>query len=211
MFAALMTFIREYHMRRSVLSNFLFVLVCGITAELPGAERASADADRDRAQILQVSARVAAPTAGDERRCAFLGRCGSFTLIGAKGTAAYMLGRQQYIADLVVDDEDENWWIYSPVGNSDAATTKWAFAKRPFCGKYRVLRFANGRWWRFEDTTAWGIGLGDSGAQVSSAANTGPSNQELLDSLQRIEGKLKAIQPDNQPSLSDLEKQLRKP
>jgi hypothetical protein len=44
------------------------------------------------------------------RRCAFLGRCRNFTVIGQKGTAAYRLGAGQYIADLISAGEDKHWW-----------------------------------------------------------------------------------------------------
>lgn len=143
-----------------------------------------------------------------DRRCVFLGRCGSFTLIGAEGTAAYLLGRDEYIADLVAAGEDENWWLYRVQGNGDPQTSMWAFARKPHCGKYRVLKYSNGAWRVFEDTRAWGAGLGNS--RRFAAATSEPSNQELLDKLRQIEGKLNAIQPGGRPSLSELEQQLKK-
>lgn len=144
----------------------------------------------------------------EKRRCAFLGRFGCFTLIGSKGTAAYMLGNEQYIADLASEREDPNWWIYRAIGNGDPWTTGWAFARRPQCGKYTVLRFSNGAWRKYEQTDAWGTGLGESGG-TAAVLDSGPTNQELLDKLRDIEGKLQEIQPGVRPSLEDLENQIK--
>lgn len=140
-----------------------------------------------------------------ERRCAFLGRFGSFTVIGTAGTAAYSLGNNKYIADLVVAGEEANWWLYRPTSGGDPATRLWAFARQPWCGKYRVMRYSNGAWREYEQTEAWGRGLGDSTTATFSA---GPTNQVLLDTLRAIENKLKLIQPD-QTSLTDLENLLK--
>lgn len=142
----------------------------------------------------------------EERRCAFLGNFGSFTLIGDTGTAAYRLGKGEYIADLRTAGDDPNWWIYRPTGNGDPSTTLWAFARKPICGKYTVLRFAKGAWRHYEKTDAWGIGLGSSGIRTSSP---GPTNQELLDKLREIEGKLNSIQPGSRPSLLEIENQIK--
>jgi hypothetical protein len=146
-----------------------------------------------------------------KRRCAFLGQCGSFTLISSNGTAAYVLGNERYIADLKSAGEDPNWWLYVPAGG-DLWTQKWAFARNPECGKYRVLRRVNGTWWEFDRTDAWGAGLGGSRAVPTAAAAGEPSNQQILNKLLDIEEKLNVIQPGPRPSLQDLENQIqRKP
>lgn len=119
-------------------------------------------ADQLAANVSRTTAQVA------ERRCAFLGRNGSFHLIGDSGTAAYQLGRDQYIADLVSVGQDANYWLYRPVANGDPSTVMWAFARRPICGRYGVLRYSNGTWRRFEATNAWGIGLGEELAGAAS-------------------------------------------
>jgi hypothetical protein len=143
------------------------------------------------------------------RRCAFLGQCGSFTLIGSNGTAAYILGNDRYIADLKSAGEDPNWWLYVPAGG-DPWTQKWAFARNPECGKYRVLRRVNGTWWDFDRTDAWGAGLGRSRAVPTAAAAGEPSNQQILNKLLDIEEKLNVIQPGAKPSLQDLENQIQR-
>ena len=145
----------------------------------------------------------------ENRRCAFLGRFGSFTVIGSTGTAAYMLGKDKYIAGLRSAGEDPNWWMYRPTGNGDPSTTMWAFARNPRCGKYNVLRFANGAWRQYEQTSAWGIGLGGFSGAAAAASSAGPTNQELLDKLRDIEGKLNAIQPGPRPSLIDIENAVK--
>lgn len=97
------------------------------------------------------------------RRCAYLGRWGSFHIINAGGTAAYVLGRGQYIADLAFAGEDQNFWYYSPTNGGDQATAKWAFARQPDrCGRYWVWRMDRAGWHRYESTRAWGEGLGES-------------------------------------------------
>jgi hypothetical protein len=143
------------------------------------------------------------------RRCAFLGQCGSFTLIGSNGTGAYILGNDRYIADLTSAGEDPNWWLYVPAGG-DPWTQKWAFARNPECGKYRVLRRVNGAWWDFDRTDAWGSGLGGSRAVPTAAAAGEPSNQQILNKLLDIEEKLNVIQPGARPSLQDLENQIQR-
>ncbi|GAA4422369.1 hypothetical protein [Bremerella cremea] len=145
-----------------------------------------------------------------ERRCAFSGRCGSFTILGPLGTAAYKIGGKGYIADLVVSDPDPNWWLYKPVSNGDPSTKMWAFARKPRCGKYSVLRFSNGAWRVYERTEAWGQGLGEDGtfAAEPTYGAPGASIDEVLDKLRDIEGKLKAIQPGPSPSLLDLERKI---
>ncbi len=144
----------------------------------------------------------------DARRCAFLGRFGAFTIINAEGTAAYKLGNGKYIADLKHYRDDANWWLYKPAGNGDPATTMWAFARKPRCGTYQVLRFANGAWRKFESTDAWGLNIGAGG--IATAADvSGPTNQDLLDKLRELEGKLNTIQPGLTPSLQDLENQIK--
>jgi hypothetical protein len=150
-----------------------------------------------------------------QRRCAFIGRCGSFILIGSGGTAAYILGTERYIADLVFDSEDPNWWIYRPTpGSGDPGTTGWAFARVPFCGKYRVLRFANGVWSDFDLTDAWGGGLGSPTRTVTRTVTVRvqPNNQELLNAIRDVERKVDQIRPvPNGPSLLDLQNQIKKP
>src|SRR4051794_28327941 len=82
-------------------------------------------------------------TSDNDRRCAYLGYCGGFTLIGSNGTAAYKLGDKRYIADLALEFEDDNWWVYHPTANGDRSTKAWAFARHPRGGKYTVMRFSN--------------------------------------------------------------------
>jgi hypothetical protein len=94
-------------------------------------------------------------------RFAYLGRCGSFHLIGAGGSAAYLLGNEKYVADLRSVGDDANHYRYQP-SKGDRSTTGWAFSRKPDnCGLYPVWRQQDGRWHLFERTTAWGIGLGD--------------------------------------------------
>jgi hypothetical protein len=104
------------------------------------------------------------------RRCAFLGRFGSFHVFQNNGTAAYYLGPTPYIADLAPSREDNRYWYYRPVGNGDPETTEWAFSRQPDrCGQYWVWRFARGGWRRYEPTKAWGDGLGSVATVTSSA------------------------------------------
>jgi hypothetical protein len=137
-----------------------------------------------------------AEKAEEARRCAFLGMFGSFHLIGSKGTAAYMLGNDKYIADLRAAGEEKNWWLYRPTGNGDPWTTMWAFARNRGCdGKYSVLRKVNGVWCQYEQTEAWGDEL-DRPGQVPVRAFSdegGPSNAELLEKLRGMDDKLDAI------------------
>jgi hypothetical protein len=142
----------------------------------------------------------------NERRCAYIGYCGSFTLIGDTGTAAYKIGNNRYLADIELENEDENWWVYAVRAHGDGATKGWAFSRHPHGGRYRVLRYSNGAWRLFDRSEAWGIGLGESFGEARTAVrDTGPSNQELLNVLRDIEGKLKTIQPESSPSLKDIE------
>src|SRR4051812_31126709 len=78
---------------------------------------------------------------GETRRCAFIGPCGSFTVVGSTGTAAYKLGDNRYIADLAPVGDEPNWWIYRPASNGDPSTLLWAFARRREHGKYSVMRY----------------------------------------------------------------------
>jgi hypothetical protein len=145
---------------------------------------------------------------GSVTRCAYLGRCGSFHVIGTGGTAAYLLGSGEFIADLSFSSQDNDYWQFRAT-NGDPATKFWAFAAHPDnCGRYWVWRYSNGAWRQFESTRAWGEGLGEP-VVGSAAAATGPTNQELLENLREIEGRLKAIQPDGRPSLRDLENQIK--
>jgi hypothetical protein len=92
-------------------------------------------------------------------RCAYLGRWGSFHLIGNGGSAAYALGGDRYVADLEFTDQDANHWYYSPT-HGDPLTTSWAFARQKDCnGMYAVWRLAGGRWCFYENTQGWGDGL----------------------------------------------------
>jgi hypothetical protein len=144
--------------------------------------------------------------AGQSTRCAYLGQCGSFHLIGDGGTAAYTLGGGQFIADLSFSSQDNDYWQYR-AQNGDPSTGYWAFARRPDrCGRYMVWRFANGTWCRYESTRAWGKGLGES---IAKAAASEPTNQELLDKLNDVLIKLDTIQPGARPSLEDIENQIR--
>ena len=52
------------------------------------------------------------------------------------------------------------------------------------------------------------MGLSETGQIAATVAE--PTNQELLDKLRQIEGKLNAIQPGGRPSLLELEQQLKK-
>jgi len=113
--------------------------------------------------------------AEDQRRCAYLGKWGSFHLIGSAGSAAYALGNDRFIADLTFVREDTLYWYYRP-SKGDASTTLWAFARRPYCGKYWVWRHAQGGWKRYEATRAWGDGLG--------APTTAQTAIDVVDQLQ---------------------------
>lgn len=199
-------------MQRAILVS-MWYLVLGSVAFAGGAPRAKEKRPEQASAALNRSAsmkRTAQNVDENEpaRRCAFLGRCGSFTVIGANGTAAYRLGNGQFIADLRSAGEDANWWLYRPVGSGDPSTVMWAFARFPRCGRYRVLRFANGAWRFYEQTEAWGNGLGQSGGLQASFE--GPTNTELLNKLQAIEGKLNDIQRSARPSLNDLEDLIKK-
>lgn len=145
---------------------------------------------------------------GAERRCAFIGPCGSFTVIGFEGTAAYRLGHRRFIADLESAGEDPNWWLYRSVAHGDGVTTMWALARRPSCGKHTIMRFSNGAWRFYDRTDAWGEGLGEALQRAMAQSEPEPSNSELLEKLRDIESKLKAIQPGSSPSLEDLQNQL---
>lgn len=198
-------------MRRAILvsmSYLAFGSIVHAAGELPNAAVKTGHPGRTGGALTTAAAakRIVrnAQNDGDARRCAFLGRFGSFTVIGSRGTAAYRLGNGRYIADLRSAGEDANWWFYRPVGNGDRSTAMWAFARFPQCGRYRVLRFANGAWWVYERTEAWGNGLGQSGG-LQAASFDQPTNAELLNKLQVIEGKLNDIQPTARPSLKDLE------
>ena len=145
---------------------------------------------------------------GRTSRCAYLGPVGSFHLFGREGTAAYLLGSGQYIADLSFSGEDNDYWQYQ-AANGDPTTGFWAFARHPdSCGRWWVWRYSNGAWRLFESTRAWGDGLGESVAKTA-VRTTGPTNQELLDKLRELEGKLNTIQPGARPSLLDLENQIK--
>lgn len=152
-----------------------------------------------------------APEAGNAPvqipRCAYIGYWGSFHITGQTGTAAYRLGNQQYIADLSLAGANASFYYYRPIANGDPFITMWAFATQPFCGKYLVWFRHRGGWRQYEATRAWGI-FGTPGGTVTSTPD-GPSNQELLDKLRDLEGKLNDIQPGNSPSLKDLEDQIK--
>lgn len=126
----------------------------------------------------------------DARRCAFLGRCGSFHLIGPSGTAAYNLGNAQYIADLASAGEDRLFWFYRPL-NGDVATNLWAFARQPDrAGRYWVWRRDQRGWRRYEGTRAWGIGLGESGA----AGASGDALFDLQNDVRDLKKRVKTLE-----------------
>lgn len=198
-------------MHHAILVSMSYLALGSIAYADGESSKAVGRADRSRranaASTSPASANRTTRTAqndGEARRCAFLGRFGSFTVIGSGGTAAYRLGNGRYIADLQSAGEDANWWLYRPMANGDPSTVMWAFARFPQCGRYRVLRFANGAWWGYEHTEAWGNRLGQSGG-LQAASFEEPTNAELLNKLQVIEGKLNDIQPTARPSLKDLE------
>ena len=90
------------------------------------------------------------------RRCAFLGRCGSFTLIGTEGTAAYILGRDEYIADLVAAGPT----ITGGFTRSRATGIRRPVcgrSRRPHCGKHRVRgsQTVHGEFSRIPERGAW--------------------------------------------------------
>ncbi|MGE3978922.1 MAG: hypothetical protein AB7F94_15250 [Nitrospira sp.] len=92
-------------------------------------------------------------------RCAYIGRNGSFHLIGKGGSAAYILGGKKYVADLRSADEDDDFWYYTP-RNGDNFTEMWAFSRRrDACGLYGVFRYQGNAWHHFEQTSGWGEGL----------------------------------------------------
>src|SRR6266496_157237 len=120
----------------------------------------------------------------NERRCVYLGRSGSFHIIGSGGSAAYVLGNRKYISDLRENGEDANFWYFT-TSNGDPATNGWAFARKANCdGTYWVWRSDRGGWHAYEATRAWGNGLGGSFAQMAS----GPSLGERVERLEtRVE------------------------
>lgn len=143
----------------------------------------------------------------EHRRCAYLGRCGSFTLIGNNGTAAYILGNEEFIADLEAAGEDQHWWIYRTINGGDDKTKKWAFARRPECGRYRVLRLVNGNWCEHEQVHAWG---NLNGARASSTqVKQTQAQQNIGQLLKDIYDKLEDIQPMGAPSLKDISNQIK--
>ena len=93
-------------------------------------------------------------------RCAYIGRWGSFHLIGTGGSAAYALGNDKFVADLRSVGQDADYWYYTP-SKGDPSTSEWALARKPDgCGMYWVWRGDGGRWHPYEPTRAWGLGLG---------------------------------------------------
>lgn len=99
-----------------------------------------------------------------ERRCAYLGRWGSFHILGKDGTAAYRFASgAMHFAELRVGRPNPNWWIYNqvPSDTADNNITAWAFARQPYCGEWQVLMFRNGAWQHYENTFAWGKGIGE--------------------------------------------------
>ncbi len=111
--------------------------------------------------LLVVTPTVDAKAIKPDRRCAYLGNWGSFHIVGSVGTAAYALDDERYIADLEFAGEDADYWAYRPTKKGDPNTTLWAFAKKPICGKYWVLRQSRGAWRKYEATDAWGEGHGN--------------------------------------------------
>lgn len=201
----------EDPMRRAIIVSMSYLVICSIASAAGKSQMAPRRAVQPGRAHLTLAAAAAAKQItrnaqgdGEGRRCAFFGRFGSFTVIGSRGTAAYRLGNGRYIADLQSAGEDANWWLYRPVRNGDPSTIMWAFARFPRCGRYRVLRFAKGAWWVYEHTEAWGNRLGQAGG-VQATSLDEPTNAELLNKLQVIEGKLNDIQPTARPSLKDIE------
>jgi hypothetical protein len=121
------------------------------------------------------------------RRCGYLGRWGSFHLIGKAGSAAYTLGDNDYVADLRLTREDGGYWYYSP-SDGDPFTAEWALASKPdACGMYPVWRAVGGRWVLYERARAWGQGLG---REVRSTHTGGPSIESRVSDLERRVDKL---------------------
>lgn len=117
---------------------------------------------------------------GYTNRCAYLGRWGSFHLTHSSSTAAYLLGKGKYIADLSFSNEDRSFWYFTPSGG-DPLTTEWAFARRRDCnGRYWVWRRSkHGKWSRYEATRAWGEGLDET--KVSRTSLTLEQRVEALE------------------------------
>jgi hypothetical protein len=208
----------ETHVRTAIVSAIMLTVATpSIDAqvtkvyELKPVEQSSHDT---RPTLMPASQK--ADKANEARRCAFLGPFGSFHLIGPKGTAAYLLGNEKYIADLVPAGEDANWWLYRPGEGSDPGTTMWAFSRHDQCNGMRsVLRFVNGVWCLYEEATGWGND-GSTGVTVTTVSSQ-PSNAELLqklrdieDTLSKIPRKLNAIQRGNSPSLQELSDEIQK-
>jgi hypothetical protein len=124
------------------------------------------------------------------RRCAFIGRRGSFHLIGAKGTAAYKLGKDKYVADLEAAGEDANYWYYLPQQKGDQFTTMWAFARRPDCGRYWVWRHDRRGWGQYEATDAWGDELNGSTA----GATTGSAIERLQFDVRDLQQRMRTLE-----------------
>lgn len=124
-----------------------------------------------------------------ERRCAYLGRWGSFHLIGNGGSAAYTLGKDEFLADLSFVKQNERFWYYEPSGG-DRLTTRWAFSKRPdHCGRFWVWRAQQGRWHEYEATKAWGIGLNEE-ARHASVPSLDSRVTDLEDRVRALEKKI---------------------
>lgn len=170
----------------------LFVAL-GLSGMMAPAEAAPPNVDRKAtSQQVQTITNKQAPAnkATRSRRCAYLGQWGSFHIIGPAGTAAYNLGRDQFIANLSFAGEDANFWMYRP-SKGDPLTTLWAFARKPDCGRYWVWRFENGTWKQYEATRAWGEGFGQT--TVAETLSTDVAEQFRL-RFDELEGRVDKLE-----------------
>lgn len=132
-----------------------------------------------------------APTSRSYRR-AYLGHWGSFHLIGEHGTAAYHFRNGQYIADLEFSGQDANYTHYRPVANGDPSISEWAFARFPdACGQYVVWRHTRDGWRIYEQTRAWGIGLG---TEVAETAVDATDVEVLKGTIENHERRIRALE-----------------
>lgn len=111
----------------------------------------------------KLATRTAAQTVPGEFRCAYIGRCGSFHLIGEEGTAAYRTPTGEYIDELKMMPSEPGWWLYRAVLNvdtSDHVSEAWAISRRrDRNGRFRVMRFVRGAWRFYETAYGWGQGM----------------------------------------------------
>jgi hypothetical protein len=114
-------------------------------------------------------------------RCTYLGKWGSFHLIGSRGTAGYKFNGNKYLADLAFSRETEEYYYYKQTGHGDPAISLWAFAKFPASPeKYEVWRRTTKGWRRYECAERWGENL-------NSAVPVAATDTDILNRLDAVE------------------------